>query len=748
MVIMFRFRATLCLIFSQCLFSLFSTTIFVTNTDTSYITPGSLVEALYLAEDGDVIDCSPIAGQTIGLASRPLPAIGMNFTSSSSTLTILGSEVTIEGGSALPIFSLARGSVTITDFILQNGFSEGGSGGFGMTGGGGGTGGGGALYLHSGTTMTLSATSLNNNQAVGGNGGAGSSGGSGAGGGGFGGGSGGFAAMTGSAAGSGAGGGGNSGGTTGGRDGAVGSPNTFPNLAGAGGGGERPSPSAARAGGSTAATFSGPAHSGGSGGTSTASNGGGGGGGAGSGGSGANGSNAIPSGSGFGGAGGIGFGTDNTYGAGGGGGGGNGGGAGYGTSGGGGGLNGPGGAGGSLGGGGGASGTGAGGVGGFGAGGGAGQTGGVDTYGVGGSGGSATSAPAGGGGGSGLGGAIFIQKGALLIVEDGISFSGNSTTAGLGGTATGGGSGSDGSSLGQDIFIQSGGSLTFQINSPLTLSNPIEGAGLLIEAADPGLLKSGIGTLGLIGANTYLGDTVIQEGTLNLNGSVTSDVHVDSGGTLSGNGTVNGTIFNSGTISPGNSISVIFATDLNLSSTSIYTVEVDPTSSTLIDVSGTAQLGGTLVVTQDPGVYGSTGQYIIMQAAGGITGAFDSIVINSLPGFQFSLENSGFTLTLFYKLIPLPPRHLRGKQIKNQFLIQTDLVNVLKWDSSIAAGSKIVAYQIYRNDLSHLIGIVRANKQLVFEDHHIKKNIVYTYYIVAVDAERNSAVPAIITINP
>ena len=65
---------------------------------------------------------------------------------------------------------------------------------FGITGGGGGTGGGGALYIHSGTTMTISAISLNSNQAIGGNGGAGnSSGGSGAGGGGYGGGAGGFA---------------------------------------------------------------------------------------------------------------------------------------------------------------------------------------------------------------------------------------------------------------------------------------------------------------------------------------------------------------------------------------------------------------------------------------------------------------------------------------------------------------------------------------------------------------------------
>ena len=153
-------------------------------------------------------------------------------------------------------------------------------------------------------------------------------------------------------------------------------------------------------------------------------------------------------GGGDGGAGGLGVGADNTYGAGGGGGGGNGGGDGYGTSGGGGGLNGPE----VL----------------------------VALW-------AAEAAPrianSGGNGGfrsrrwrrhlvvaicmvwvaqvaqqqtrqqvegagSGLGGAIFIQKGGLLIIQDGVSFSGNSTTAGWAARQPGGSNGENGSSLG------------------------------------------------------------------------------------------------------------------------------------------------------------------------------------------------------------------------------------------------------------------------------------------------------------
>ncbi len=648
---------------------LFSVTIPVTSTDSSYGTPGSLGAALYSAEDGDVIDCSPIAGQMISLTGNPLPPIGINFTSSTSSLTILGSGVTIDGGGAVTVFSFPLGSATITDFTIQNGLSKGGGGGSGLNGGGGGTGGGGALYVHSGATMTISATSLNNNQAIGGNGGAGNpSGGAGGGGGGYGGGAGGHAADSGSGAGSGGGGGGNSGGASGGRDGGAGSPNTFSNLAGAGGGGERPEisppPSGAAVGGTAAATLYTPAHNGGGGGSSTASNGGGGGGGAGSGGSGNHGFDAIPSGSGMGGAGGLGFSVNNTYGAGGGGGGGNGGGAGYGTSGGGGGWTGSGGAGGTLGGGGGASGSGTGGNGGFGAGGGGGHFGGIDIYGVGGAGGSATSGPAGGGGGSGLGGAIFIQQGGALIVEDGISFSGNSTSAGLGGTASGS-DGGNGSSMGEDIFIRSGGSVTFQINGTLTIPNPIGGAGLLSDLSGPGVVMSGAGTLSLNGANTYLGDTLIRSGTLNLNGSVRGDVNIESGGALSGNATIGGSIYNSGMIMPGNSIGEILTTDLFLSSKSVYNVEVNSAGeSDTIIASGLAQLAGGIVVTPDDLNFTAPVTYTILSANSGFTGGFSSLT-STVPALM-SLSDPAETIQLTY--FPLGAIGLKENSVANCFV--------------------------------------------------------------------------------
>jgi len=608
---------------------LFSNTIQVTNTDNS-TSPGSLGAAILAAVNGTVIDCSPIAGQTIGLGSPHLPAIGFNFTAPTDSLTILGNGVIIDGGGSsidptvgVPIFALGQGSATISNFIIQNGNSKGGNGGFGKAGGGGGTGGGGALYLHSGTTLTISTLSLSGHKASGGAGGAAeSSEGSGGGGGGFGGGNGGTASTAG---GSGGGGGGNSGGAAGGNVGA-GSPNTFSNYGGAGGGGQRISPTIITGNGGSVAATSLPAHSGGAG----SSGGAGGGGGSGGGGSAGF--------SGFGGIGGQGLGVNLDYGVGGGGAGSISGAIGGGASGGGGGGSGLGGSGGALGGGGGGSGSGSGGNAGFGAGGGAGRSGGgIDMYGLGGTGGSGS--PAGGGGGSGLGGAIVILDTAQLIIQDGVTFSGNSTMAGHGGIGAG-----NGSSLGQDIFIQSGGSVTFQINGTLSLDNPIEGAGSSFSGT--GVLMSGAGTVGLSGVNTYFGATHVQSGTLNLNGSVSGDIHVDTGGTLTGNATANGSIFSSGTLKPGNSVGQMFTTDLVLTSTNTYDVEIDTLgNSNEIVASGTAQLAGGIYVMPDSSLLTGPIVHTIISANGGVTGTFSSLA--SDPGFT-RLIYDPFTVELIF----------------------------------------------------------------------------------------------------
>ncbi|EPM7327992.1 S8 family serine peptidase, partial [Serratia marcescens] len=81
-------------------------------------------------------------------------------------------------------------------------------------------------------------------------------------------------------------------------------------------------------------------------------------------------------------------------------------------------------------------------------------------------------------------------------------------------------------------------------------SNDISGHG--------GLTKEGMGTLVLTGNNTYSGPTLVNQGRLAVNGSVTSAVSVQSGGIVGGSGTVGSlTARRGGTVAPGNSIGTL-----------------------------------------------------------------------------------------------------------------------------------------------------------------------------------------------
>lgn len=710
----------------------------VISTSNDPDTIGTLPYWLLNANDGDTIDCSSIAGQQITLTSS-LPAITKSY-------IINGADIIINGDSTYQAFQVASGNVAINNIIVQNALSKGGNGGDGYSGGGGAVGGGGALYVHGGTTVTLAASRLLNNIAQGGDGGSASDiGNAGAGGGGgFGGGNGGNCLATVS---TGGGGGGHSNGGNGGSNSSVNGSNGIYFGGGGGGAGiNSVAPGGAGGNASPLGTFTGGAESVGNGGGGAGSN--------------EDGFAATGTGSsGIPGNGGNGVGADLLFGAGGGGGGasesGFPGAIGVGAAGGGGGSNYSGGAGGILGGGGGG-GVGAfGGAGGFGAGGGGAATGGTGGGGFGAGGGNGASNPSaigGGGGGSGLGGAIFIQSNARLTIVDAPQISGNSAIAGIGGSSTNAADAGyvapgDGVAMGDDIFLRQGGSLIFNLGNILTLSIPIEGDSLTTPLDDSGfLIKRGIGTLKLNGINTYVGQTTIEQGTLQLNGSISGDLLIGINGLLSGNATVAGNIYNKGTLSPGNSIGTISTTNLILSSTSRYIVEINPINSNLIHASATAALAGKVQVFQNPGNYSPQGRYTILTATDGLSGSIHSLEVQELPNFYFSIEQDDYHLYLDYVYL-LQPSHARGNQILIRYHSQSDLVNVLEWDPP-KNGVPPVVYNVYRNNLKKLIGVVPADDKLEFKDHARSKNVAYTYYIVAIDEQNNASSPAKIKIKP
>lgn len=171
-------------------------------------------------------------------------------------------------------------------------------------------------------------------------------------------------------------------------------------------------------------------------------------------------------------------------------------------------------------------------------------------------------------------------------------------------------------------------------NTSTAFSGGIAGTG--------GLIKTGTGTLTLSGPSSYIGSTVVGNGTLLVDGSIAgSSVTVDSGATLGGNGTVGPTTVNSGgTLSPGSAIGTLAVNGtLTLNPGSVYVVEVSPGAADKTAVTGAASLAGTAQVNFQGGSYAPK-SYTILTSTGLGNTAFDAVSITGTP--------SGFTADMAY----------------------------------------------------------------------------------------------------
>ncbi|WPO38844.1 autotransporter outer membrane beta-barrel domain-containing protein [Tardiphaga sp. 42S5] len=204
-----------------------------------------------------------------------------------------------------------------------------------------------------------------------------------------------------------------------------------------------------------------------------------------------------------------------------------------------------------------------------------------------------------------------------------------------------GNGGTTGSIIGD---VDNGGTLIFNRSNTYTF------AGVISDSLGTGkLIQAGQGNTILTGQSTYTGETIVNAGTLSVNGSIASSslTTVNSGGTLGGSGFVGDTLINGGVLAPGNSIGTLNVSgSLTMTAASTYLVQISGASSDKTIVTGTATLAGRVAV--DPlARLTATTTYTIL-TAGTISGSFDTTtVLNSFArNARLSYVGNAVLLTL------------------------------------------------------------------------------------------------------
>lgn len=213
--------------------------------------------------------------------------------------------------------------------------------------------------------------------------------------------------------------------------------------------------------------------------------------------------------------------------------------------------------------------------------------------------------------------------------------------------------------------IDNRGAVVFNQAADGTFAGAISGSG--------SITKNGAGLLEFSGnSGSFAGATIVRAGGLNVSGTLGGITTVQAGAQLQGTGTLGAVVANRGSlIAPGNSIGtltvrghVVFEAD------SAYRVEVDASGQhDRIAAGGTAHLsGGNVTLVAAAGNYRIGTTFVILTAAQGITGQFQSISYEGQVLPRFLTFGLGYLSDAAYvAVVPNTPALQAVARTKNEF---------------------------------------------------------------------------------
>jgi autotransporter-associated beta strand protein len=211
-----------------------------------------------------------------------------------------------------------------------------------------------------------------------------------------------------------------------------------------------------------------------------------------------------------------------------------------------------------------------------------------------------------------------------------------------------------------NVFLGYNNNLTVGSNNMSTTFSGVIRDGGANGGINGSLTKIGSGTLILSGANTYTGNTNIDGGVLQVDGSINSNTGVHGNGTLAGTGTINGNVTNNGIVSPGDAPGTLTVggnyTQLQFATLMIQIAGANDGQFSVLDVLGNANLDGFLDPVLLNGFTPTIGESFTFLNYASLTGAFsriqNQVFDNGMLQWSVIYQNNNAILTVGPNTIP------------------------------------------------------------------------------------------------